>query len=196
MPCRESEGTFELAHYRREADDLRAVIEHFSSTNRVIPGIIRHSKGGWSVLMYASKYDVCTVVNVSGRYDLKRGIVKHLGEDIMQKLGENGYKDLKDENGGASYRVTKECVMDLPNTNMHATCLHIDKDCKVLTVQGSEDELTPVKEAYEFAKIIPNHKLRIVEGAGHGYITHQAELASIVLEFIKASLEQDKPASS
>lgn len=45
LPCRESEGTFELAFYEREADDLRAVIEHFSAANRIIAGIIGHSKG-------------------------------------------------------------------------------------------------------------------------------------------------------
>ena len=55
--------------------------------------------------------------------------------------------------------------------------------------------MIPVEDATEFDKIIPNHKLHIVEGADHDYTSHQAELASIVLEFIKASLEQDKAAS-
>ncbi|XP_062091043.1 uncharacterized protein LOC133797224 isoform X2 [Humulus lupulus] len=189
----ESEGTFEFAHYQREADDLRAVIEHFSAANRVIAGIIGHSK----VLLYASKYhDIHTVVNISGRYDLKSGLVERLGEDIMQKLGESGYIDVKDEKRDTSYRVTKESVMDRLNTDMHAACLQIDKDCRVLTVHGSEDEIIPVKDAHEFAKIIPDHKLHIVEGADHCYSAHEGELTSIVLEFIKASLEQDKAASS
>uniref|UniRef100_A0A803NT27 Serine aminopeptidase S33 domain-containing protein n=2 Tax=Cannabis sativa TaxID=3483 RepID=A0A803NT27_CANSA len=193
----ESEGTFEFAYYGREADDLHSVIEHFSAANRVIAGIVGHSKGGDAVLMYASKYhDIRTVVNLSGRYDLKSGIAERFGEDIMQKLGENGYIDVKDEKSGGSYRVTKESVMDRLNTDMHAACLQIDKDCRVLTVHGTGDEIIPVQDAYEFAKIIPNHKLRIVEGADHGYSNYQAELASIVLEFIKASLEQDKAASS
>lgn len=63
---------------------------------------------------------------------------------------------------------------------------------RVLTVHGSEDETVPVEEAMEFTKVIPNHKLHIVEGANHGYASHQAELVPIVLEFIKADLQQHK----
>lgn len=62
---------------------------------------------------------------------------------------------------------------------------------RVLTVHGSADEVIPVEDALEFAKIIPNHKLQIVEGANHSYTSHQTELASIVLDFIKTALQQD-----
>lgn len=42
---RESEGSFQYGNYRREADDLRAVIQHFCMEKRVITAIIGHSKG-------------------------------------------------------------------------------------------------------------------------------------------------------
>lgn len=42
---RESEGSFEFGNYWREAEDLRAVIEHFSGKNREVTAIIGHSKG-------------------------------------------------------------------------------------------------------------------------------------------------------
>ena len=45
LPCRESEGTFQYGNFWREADDIRSVIEHFSGANRVIGGILGHSKG-------------------------------------------------------------------------------------------------------------------------------------------------------
>ncbi|PON37383.1 Alpha/Beta hydrolase fold containing protein [Trema orientale] len=86
-------------------------------------------------------------------------------------------------------------MMDRLKIDIDASCLEIDKECRVLTIHGSVDEMIPVEDATEFDKIISNHKLRIVEGADHDYTSHQAELASIVLEFIKASLEQDKAAS-
>ena len=63
--------------------------------------------------------------------------------------------------------------------------------CRVLTVHGSADETIPVEDALEFAKIIPNHKLHIVEGADHNYTSHQTELASVVLSYLKAALQQD-----
>lgn len=63
---------------------------------------------------------------------------------------------------------------------------------RVFTVHGSADEIIPVEDALEFAKIIPNHKLQIIEGANHSYTSHQAELVSAVLNFIKETLQQDK----
>ena len=56
------------------------------------------------VLLYASRYhDIHAVVNVSGRYDLKRGIVERFGEDLMQRLKENGYIEVKDKNGNLMF---------------------------------------------------------------------------------------------
>lgn len=66
----------------------------------------------------------------------------------------------------------------------------------MLTVHGSADEVIAIEDALEFAKIIPNHKLHIVEGANHNYSSHQAELASVVVDFIKTSLHQDKQPTS
>jgi hypothetical protein len=52
------------------------------------------------VLLYASKYhDIHTVVNVSGRYDLQRGIEERLGKDFMQRIKEDGFIDVKNKTG-------------------------------------------------------------------------------------------------
>lgn len=61
---------------------------------------------------------------------------------------------------------------------------------RVLTVHGSVDEIVPRNDALEFAKFIFNHKLHIIDGADHEYTSHQDELASIVLDFIRSSLQQ------
>lgn len=42
---RESEGSFQYGNYRREAEDLRAVVEHFQAKQRCVVAIIGHSKG-------------------------------------------------------------------------------------------------------------------------------------------------------
>nr|GEX60853.1 alpha/beta hydrolase fold protein [Tanacetum cinerariifolium] len=68
----------------------------------------------------------------------------------------------------------------------------VDKDCKVLTVHGSEDEVILAEAALECAKIIPNHKLKIIEGANHGYDKHKEELASAVLAFIKDNMHRGR----
>uniref|UniRef100_A0A5B7APH9 Serine aminopeptidase S33 domain-containing protein n=1 Tax=Davidia involucrata TaxID=16924 RepID=A0A5B7APH9_DAVIN len=187
----ESEGSFQFGNYWGEAEDLHAVIKHFSGANRVISAILGHSKGGSVVLLYASKYhDTCAVVNVSGRYKLERGIDNILGKDFLERIKKDGFIDVKNREGQVNFHVTEESLMDRLNTNMHEACLLIDKTCRVLTVHGSADEVIPVEDALEFSKIIPNHKLHIVEGADHGYTSYQAELISSVLPFIKEDRQQ------
>lgn len=56
----------------------------------------------------------------------------------------------------------------------------------MLTVHGSMDQIVAVTDAFEFAKFLPNHKLHIIQGADHEYTSHQGELASVVLDFVKA----------
>ncbi|KAG8367222.1 hypothetical protein BUALT_Bualt16G0050200 [Buddleja alternifolia] len=186
----ESEGTFEYGNYLSETEDLRAVIEYFTGLKRSTVVVLGHSKGGDVVLLYASKYhDIPAVVNLSGRYDLKRGIEERLGEKFLEKLKKDGYIDVKTRTGEGDYQVTEESMMERLNTNMHEACLSIDEKCRVLTVHGSVDEIIPVEDALEFAKIIPNHRLQIVEGADHGYSSHQDELASAVLPFIKECIQ-------
>ncbi|XP_042051017.1 putative uncharacterized protein YDL057W isoform X1 [Salvia splendens] len=186
----ESEGPFEYGNYAGETEDLRSVVEYFTGVERVPAVVLGHSKGGSVVLLYASKYhDIGAVVNVCGRYDLKSGLERRLGANFMETLKKDGYIDVKTKSGAVSYRVTEKSLLERVNTNMHEACLKIDKGCKVLTVHGSADETIPVNDALEFAKIIPNHELQIIEGADHKYSSHQDELTSVVLRFVKESLQ-------
>lgn len=189
-----SEGAFSYGNYMREVEDLNAVVRHFNGQQRIVSAIVGHSKGGDIVLLYASKYhDVRTVVNLSGRYDLRKGIQERLGKDFMERIKRDGYMDAKcKKTGKVMYCVTEESLMDRWNTNMHEACLKIDKDCRVLTVHGSSDKIIRVEDAHEFSTIIPNHKLHLIKGANHGYSEHQAELARVVVDFIKACLQEDK----
>lgn len=183
----ESEGEFQYGNYHKEVEDLHAVVLFLSEKKYKICAITGHSKGGNVVLLYASTHnDVPLVINISGRFALKRGIDGRLGQDFMERIKKDGFIDVKDRTGKVEYRVTKQSLMDRLNTDMHAACHAIDKECRVLTIHGSEDEIVPSEDAFEFDKLIPNHKLHIVEGANHCYTGHQEELASLVLDFIKS----------
>lgn len=52
--------------------------------------------------------------------------------------------------------------------------------------------MVPVEDAVEFSKLIPNHKLHIVEGADHEFTSCQDELVSLVLSFVKEGLLTNK----
>ncbi|KAK9705449.1 hypothetical protein RND81_07G058100 [Saponaria officinalis] len=189
----ESDGSFAYGNYMKEVEDLCAVVKYFKDKNRSVSAIVGHSKGGDVVLLYASKYhDVHTVVNISGRFDLKKGISERLGVNFMEILEKDGFIDVKSKTGKVMYRVTLKSLMARLNTDMHEASLKIDKHCRVLTVHGSADETIPVEDAYEFAKVIQNHKLHIIEGANHSYSKHQDQLVPVVIDFIKACLEQDR----
>lgn len=187
----ESEGSFRYGNYIREAEDLRAVIQHFRGIGRAITTIIGHSKGGNVVLLYASKYhDVCKVINISGRFDLAKGIEGRLGKDFLERIKRDGYIDVYGRKGKFLYRVSQESLMDRLSTDMRAACRSIHGNCRVVTVHGSEDQLVPVTDALEFDKNITNHKLRIIQGADHEFTLHQAELATAVLDFIRDCRDQ------
>ncbi|XP_027919381.1 uncharacterized protein LOC114177960 isoform X1 [Vigna unguiculata] len=189
----ESEGSFEFGSYWREAEDIRAVAQHFQETNRTVIAIVGHSKGANAALLYASKYhDTKTIVNLSGSPDLKIGLEFRFGKDFMERLRKEGFIELKAESaGGIDHRVTEESLKDRLNIIMLEECLRIDKECRVFTVHGGRDTLIPVVAALEFGKVLPNHKLHIIEGADHVYTDHQAELASFVVHVIKETLQMD-----
>ncbi|XP_028209809.1 uncharacterized protein LOC114392783 [Glycine soja] len=103
----------------------------------------------------------------------------------MERLRKEGSIELKAESpGGIDYRVTEESLKDRLNIIMLEECLNIDNECRVFTVHGGADTIIPVVAAHEFAKVLPNQKLQIIEGADH-----QAELASLVVYVIKETLQ-------
>ncbi|XLR66884.1 hypothetical protein S83_017556 [Arachis hypogaea] len=132
------------------------------------------------------------------RFDIvSRKVVLHRGgvvllyaskyDDVKLVVNISGRCDLKigvEERLGKGYmkRIKKDGFIDVKN--------------RVLTVHGSSDTVIPVQDALEFAKIIPNHKLHIIEGANHLYTNHQDELTSVVVNFIKENLHQDSGADS
>ncbi|RLN22979.1 hypothetical protein C2845_PM07G13460 [Panicum miliaceum] len=187
----ESEGQFEYGNYRKEADDLYSVVLYLYQKNYDVTAVVGHSKGGDVVVLYASIYNnIRTIVNLSGRFDLKKGIEERIGEGSIDRINKEGYLDIKDKFANVenfNYRVTKESLTERLNTDMRAASVSISKECRFLTVHGSADKTIPVEDAYEFAKLIPNHKLHVIEGANHNYTAHRKEVADAVVDFIMSN---------
>lgn len=61
---------------------------------------------------------------------------------------------------------------------------------RVLTVHGTADDDVALEEAYEIGKVIPDHQLKIVEGADHTYYARLDELAAAVVPFAKECFRQ------
>ncbi|GKE78094.1 hypothetical protein Tco_1544214 [Tanacetum coccineum] len=94
---------------------------------------------GNAVVLYAfSHHDIPIVVNVSGRYKMDRGIEERLGKDYFERAKRDGHIEIKSKTGKVLFRATEESKLERLNTNMHEARLKTDKDCKVLTIHGSE----------------------------------------------------------
>ena len=76
---------------------------------RMVILLLSLDAGGGVVLLYASKYhDIKTVVNLSGRYDLKVGVEERLGKDFMERIKNDGFIDVKNRSGNLSFN--RACV--------------------------------------------------------------------------------------
>lgn len=52
------------------------------------------------MVLYASlHHNIRTVVNVSGRYKMDRGIEERLGKDNLERVKKDGYVDIKSKKG-------------------------------------------------------------------------------------------------
>jgi uncharacterized protein len=124
------------------------------------------------VLVYSSIYDdVPNVVNVAGRFDLKRGITERFGADIFVRIAQDKQipmEQSRDDGTKISWTLTKWSLQDRLDLDMKAAASKI-KQSEVLTVHGSKDQVIPVEDAKQWSCCIKNHELRIIDGADHGF---------------------------
>ncbi|XP_047941573.1 uncharacterized protein LOC125188644 isoform X1 [Salvia hispanica] len=159
-----TEDSYYSGNYDSEIEDLRAVVEYFSTINRPVAAVLGHSKGANIVLEFASKYhNVGAVINVSGRYD-----PWHINLKNRNATSEEEVKDVKQL-----------------NSSIDEEWLTMDPRCKVLTVHGTADNDVALDEAYEIGKVAPNHQLKLVDGADHTYESRLDQLAAAVVPFAK-----------
>lgn len=68
-----------------------------------------------------------------------------------------------------------EVVADLPNITTNT-----------LLIWGENDKVTPLKLGYQFATLLPNNELQLIEGARHSpQFTHHETVAKLVINFIQ-----------
>lgn len=62
--------------------------------------------------------------------------------------------------------------------------------CPALLLSGSRDQMTALKSARNLAKLLPNARLQVLDGAGHAMMTEQPDA---VLEALRAFLSEPSP---
>jgi dienelactone hydrolase len=122
---------------RAQVEDLRAVVQHVRGLGRDVTALVGHSKAGSVVLLYGAQYnDVRCIVNVAGRFDMRKGIDQRLGAEGLAALAATGVWMQRDHLG--PYAVTRESVEERRSTDMSVAR---NIQAAVLTVHGTADEV-------------------------------------------------------
>jgi len=159
-----------------------------------VVGLAGHSKGGNVVLLYTSQHDdVPLVVNISGRFEMKRGVTERFGADIFQKLEKHGKVEMtqRREGGGGQFKwtLTKQSMAERMNTDMEAAAQKI-KLSEVLTIHGTADQVIPVEDSQRFSECINPHSLFTVDDADHNYTNpvHAQAMIQKITNFFTSGL--------
>lgn len=107
------------------------------------------------VVLYASIYnDVPMVVNLSGRFNLEKGIEERLGKEFMDRINKEGYIDVTNKSGkGAcltfyieSYAkqiISSVCCLSIFHAHLITTYM---LQCRKIFVQSNQRELDGTTE--------------------------------------------------
>lgn len=183
----DSEGQFCYSNYNKEVSDLRCLILHLRDLGANITTVVGHSKGGGVVLLYAAQYgDVPWIVNLAGRYDMRRGVRERFGEENYQTLMNNGSINVRGNRNGVSfsYRVTRQDLEERFAVDMSKAVKRISDSIRVLTVHGGEDKIIPVADGHEIDACARNGELVVFEGCGHSFVGFEKEVARKISEFV------------
>jgi len=166
----------------KSVDSLKAAIAFVRSRGEYNLGLVGSSFGGLVSLIVASQDSNIKVLVLKSsvtdpiefwkqRLDDKR-IEKWKQESIIHynKLGEN-------------FELNYGFWEDLLTFNTYEMAENIT--CPVLIVHGDSDNVVPIKQSYNFAKIV-HTEVRVVKGANHVYSgpVQYAEMKHLIMNFL------------
>ena len=160
--------------YRRELEDLRAVVNHATThgwTSRNC-GLFGHSRGGATAIFFAADSDrVCCLVTWASIATIERWS----GEQVRE-WRERGYIEIENSRTKQIMRIDKsayeECVRE-SGYGLDVGRAAERVRARWLIVHGSADDVVPVDDAHKLAAANSHGdhgmvaELRVVEGANH-----------------------------
>lgn len=189
-----SDGVFQYANYTQEAIDLRAVVLAVRAMRYHVEAIAGHSKAATDVLLYAAKYaDVPNLINLAGRWNMKRGIAERFGERAMHLL-QNGHTLVKNSRrcGGDGtmidfqFQLTMEQLRERLDMDMNAVVRALPHHVNVLIVHGEQDDVIPVQDGRHLHQAISNSSLVVVQHADHSFSHKETQVVDAIVSFLRA----------
>ncbi|KAJ1991755.1 hypothetical protein EDC05_003252 [Coemansia umbellata] len=151
-----STGSTGYGNYLDEAEDLRRVVEHAAERHKVI-GLIGHSKGASSMLLFAAKYPYrCPplVVSISARFFVGREPPRRWKPEQLEQLARDG-RFMWRVHGSREYWITEEQLRLRRSTDMAAVRGLPLHRCFVLNVMGAQDRVVPEDDVLEYDRQRP-----------------------------------------
>lgn len=195
-------GKSELPDKPMNTDDYGDFLNNFISTLEIEkPILIGHSNGGRTILNYAGRnlgnINKIVLIDSAGvkpkrrlsyyfqvyTFKFIKNILKilpkkfdSLREKALSKFGSSDYK--------ASPEVLRKTMNIILNEDQRKNMANIN--VPTLMIWGDQDTATPLKDAKQMEKLIPNSGIAILEGAGHfSYLDRLNQCLLILDEFFK-----------
>ena len=184
-------------------DFLAKFIEQLNIEN---PILIGHSHGGITVINYAGrklgKINKIVLIDSAG-IKPKRSInyyIKIYTYKIVKKILKLFPKNLErirkkvlNKFGSADYKASPEILRKTMNIIINENQKEIMKNINVptLMIWGDKDTATPLNDAKQMEKLIPNSGIAVLEGTGHfSYLEKLPQCCIILDEFLKNDIKR------
>ena len=184
-------------------DFLAKFIEQLNIEN---PILIGHSHGGRTVINYAGrklgKINKNILIDSAG-IKPKRSInyyIKIYTYKIVKKILKLFPKNLErirkkvlNKFGSADYKASPEILRKTMNIIINENQKEIMKNINVptLMIWGDKDTATPLNDAKQMEKLIPNSGIAVLEGTGHfSYLEKLPQCCIILDEFLKNDIKR------
>lgn len=184
-------------------DFLAKFIEQLNIEN---PILIGHSHGGRTVINYAGrklgKINKIVLIDSTG-IKPKRSInyyIKIYTYKIVKKILKLFPKNLErirkkvlNKFGSADYKASPEILRKTMNIIINEDQKEIMKNINVptLMIWGDKDTATPLNDAKQMEKLIPNSGIAVLEGTGHfSYLEKLPQCCIILDEFLKNDIKR------
>jgi len=176
----ESEGEFSDTNFSSNVDDLITVFNYAKESNTTPQIIIGHSLGGTAVLMAASKIPELKAVTTIGAPADPPHLLKLFGKNVGE-IKQKGYAEVNI--GGRPFKIKKQFVEDLENTNLSTIISNLGKSLLVLhSPQDSIVDIGNAAEIYGHAK----HPKSFVSLDGADHLLSNKEDSNYVGKMIAA----------
>lgn len=183
----ERRGPFRMGNHEEEVADYVAAAAALRTLGREVLCLLGHSKGGINVLLYASRYDdIPLIVDLSGRFKVRDGVLQRFGSDIFERLAREGAVPCNQ--GGFQWTLTEQDCRARADLDMEAAARSVSPSVRVLVLHGRQDTTIPYQESELATSLIPNARLALIDG-DHNY-TKPADGAAMIAEVVKFVTEQ------